>query len=356
MRFPAEAAAAGRLVLLGKGEEALRQQAFHELIKAAGIEKDDFDLSTFIGDESSPLDWFHAAGTSPFLSERRTVVVRQVLRFDIEKLGKTDFSQLPEFSRLILVADEENGDDDKQRRLQTAAGKWVKIVESAGGQHYSFESDPKAAKEELKLEVARMGKTMSDQALSNLVEMTGGSFSRGVGELAKLELYVGDQKQIRDSDVRDVVMPSREWNVFKMVDSVFQGNVPEALRQLRILTGSVNKAEDAAFSRILPTIGRHLRLLWQARACVEANVTVPSAVVGGVKVLPSKNSLSKEQPYRIAPVMATAKKLTFKQLELCFGILADTDARLKGSLEGFSALDSLERMLLEMSTVVASKR
>jgi len=54
--------------------------------------------------------------------------------------------------------------------------------------------------------------------------------------------------------------------------------------------------------------------------------------------------------------MNTARRLSFPQIERCFAIVADTDSRLKGGLSSFSALDTLERMLLEMSSVVAQPR
>jgi DNA polymerase-3 subunit delta len=258
---------------------------------------------------------------------------------------------------VILVADDETGDDNKQARLKTLKKNWAKAVKAADGEAFSFDPDPRAIREELKKALAKSGKTMSEAAATALIEMTGGSYSRALEELQKLELFIGDQPQIRESDVRDVVMPSREWNVYKMVDSVFIGQMPEALTQLRVLMGSQTKAEDAAFSRILPTISRHLRLLWQARACVEAKCSNPGfAPESLARTFPEKNSIAKEQPYRVGPLMNTASRLKFAQIERCFAIVADTDARLKGSLSAFSALDTLERMLLEMSAVVAPQR
>ena len=354
MNFQPEKALKHRLVMLSGDEEAWRQQALHELLVAAQIEKDDFDLATMSADESSPMAWFAAAGTSPFLAERRTVIVRHLLRCEVDKIGTTNFAKLPEFAFVILVADDESGDENRQQRLKTVRKNWEKAVTNAGGAAFVMDSDPKVIKDSLKRELVKMGKGISESALSALIDMTGGNFSRALGELQKIEIFVGDQPQIRESDVRDVVMPSREWNVYRMVESVFQGQMPEALRQLRVLMGSSTKAEDAAFSRIMPTVSRHLRLLWQARACVEANLSNPSFVPDGVpKFLTEKNPLSKEAPYRVNPLLATAKRLSFAQIERCFAIVADTDARLKGSLNSFSALDTLERMLLEMSEAVS---
>jgi DNA polymerase-3 subunit delta len=353
MNFQPEKALKHRVIMLAGDEEALRQSALQQLLDAANIEKDDFDLQSFSADESNPVTWIAEAGTSPFLGDRRTVIVRHLLRCNVEELAGTDLSKLPESSLLILVADDEVGDENRQSRLKTARKNWMKAVTSGGGVAFSFDPDPKAIREELKRAVAKTGKTISEQGAIALVEMTGGRLSRALDELYKLELYIGEQSQIREADVREVVMPSREWNVYKMVDAVFIGQMPEALSQLRVLMGSQTKAEDAAFSRILPTVSRHLRLLWQARACIEANCTSPAFAPDSVsRLFPDKNSIAKEQPYRISSMLNMAGRLKFSQIQRCFAIVADTDARLKGSLSSFSGLDALERMLLEMSAVV----
>jgi len=71
-------------------------------------------------------------------------------------------------------------------------------------------------------------------------------------------------------------------------------------------------------------------------------------------MFPAKSSLSSEQPYRVSSVMRMANRLSLPQIESCFAIVADTDARLKGSLTSFSPLDTLERMLLDMASVVST--
>ncbi len=68
--------------------------------------------------------------------------------------------------------------------------------------------------------------------------MTGGSLSRSIEELEKLAIYVGESDSIREEDVKVVVVPSREWNVFKLCDAIVRDNAGEAMRQLRILVES----------------------------------------------------------------------------------------------------------------------
>ena len=100
--------------MLGGDEEELRRRAFHDILAAANIEKDDFDMVSMEADFQSPMDWYASVSTSPFLSERRTTIIRHLLRCDVDKLKSVDLSKLPESSLLILIADDESGDDEQR--------------------------------------------------------------------------------------------------------------------------------------------------------------------------------------------------------------------------------------------------
>ena len=333
-----------RTVLVVGDEELLRRRAVEGLLGAAGIEKDDFDLEGFEGDETGPETWIASAGTAPFLAAKRTVIVRHLLRREPDDLRDGALASLPETALLILVADEESSEG-----LQKRAKAWTKAVEKAKGAVIDCSADPKRAMEGLKPELERVGKRMSSAAAAALVEMTGGSLSRATDELEKLALYVGDAERIDEAAVRAVVVPSREWNVFAMIDAVFDANVPEALRNLRILVGTAAKAADVGHSSIIPLTARSLRLTWQARVCLDAGRSPGDAPPEIRATFPEKPNLAKEPPYRQSRVMAAARKTTLPALARCLGVLADTDSRLKGALPAHSPIDTLERMVLEMA-------
>jgi hypothetical protein len=50
--------------------------------------------------------------------------------------------------------------------------------------------------------------------------------------------------------------------------------------------------------------------------------------------------------------MALARRITFAQLASALEILSEADARLKGILTGFTPIDTLERMVIEMAAAV----
>ncbi|MDR3688662.1 MAG: DNA polymerase III subunit delta [Fimbriimonas sp.] len=354
MNFTPEKALQHRLIMLCGDEEALRRRALDDILVAANIQKDDFDLETVAADVTDPASWYASCGTAPFLGARRTTIVRHLLRCEAEKGSSVNFAKLPEFSLLILVADDESGSEDRQKTFRNAKTNWTKAVTKAGGIVYAFDPDPKGALEAVRREVAASGKKITGPAALALVEMTGGSLSRALDELAKIHLFLGDQPVIQEQDIRDVVVASREWNVFRLVDSVFNGQIPEALRQLRVLLGSQAKPEDGVFRNLLPMVSRQLRLIWQARLCIEAKCSPSNAKPEIARMFPSKPKLSSEQPFSMNKAMSLAGRLSLPQIERCFGIVADTDARLKGALNSFSAVDTLERMILDMASVVAT--
>ena len=268
MAFQVEKALKHRVVLLAGSEQELCSRALKQLIEAASGDSD-FDLEEFDAGSSEPVSWFSSAGTAPFLGERRTAVVRHVLRIDLDKKTAKELKEqvqrqleaLPASAFVILVGDEEAGDDSKQQDLKKAQTSWERVVSKAGGCVELFTFDSKAIPGQVRIEAQALGKKISEKAVMTLVEMTGSSFSRAVEELQKLAIFVGDAVEIRESDVREVATPSREWKVFSLVDSVTSGQPAEALRQLRTLVGSQNKAEDAALRVGLQLVADNVEVL-----------------------------------------------------------------------------------------------
>lgn len=334
----------GRLLLLYGEEETLRRRALFELIHRVAPDGDDYDLENLDAGDRSPADWLAATATIPFLSERRVVVVRNLLRADPPE--SSALGAVPDHALLVLVADESGGDEQK---LARSLQKWQKAVQGAGGRLLGFDSDPKQLASALSEELSRLGKTMSPSTLQVLTEMVGGSLSRGVQELEKLALYVGDAPAIRETDVRAVTVPSREWNVFALIDAVLAGEAGGALRHLRVLVGTVGKPEEAAFQSLFPLLTRAFRLLWQARLCVEAGVRQPASAPEALRSqFPDRPNLAKEKDYAQQKAMRAAQRVDLDTIAYCLRLLSDADARIKGLLPGYSTSETLERMVFDM--------
>ena len=337
------------LELLGAGESALRARALAEVVSQA----DEFDREVYLADETPPVQWVAAAGTAPFMSDRRTVIVRNLRRLEPEDFV---FPALPETARLVLVADEEGGDDNRQRKLDTNLTAWAKLVKAAGGTVTTFEVDAKQLRDRIRAEAQAMNKAMSPKAADLLAEMTGGSLSRALEEVEKLVLFVGADAEITENEVRSTVFASREWNVWKMLDSVVAGQVGEALSQLRTLLSGGAKAEEAAYRTIFPMLTRQLRMLWQARACLDARCEPKGAPASVSAAFPEQYNLAKANDFVVRNAMRSARGIDYGQLTVCFSALADADARLKGLLPSYSATETIERLVLEMVNAFGNKK
>jgi DNA polymerase-3 subunit delta len=333
--------------MLSGDESALRLRALREALVAAGVEPDDIEISRLDG-ALDPGEWLAQAATAPFLTEKRIVVVRNALRSECPKGFESRLAGLPEWSLVILVADEETGDDSRQQRLKTIRKAWEAAVTAGGGKVESFDVGPKEVLAAIKKEASRLNKAISDRSAQLLSDMTGASLSRSIEELEKLSIYVGESDTIREGDIQALVVAAKEWNVFKLVDAIVHDNAAGAIRQLRILIGSPLKAEEAAFRSILPMLSRQMRLLWQARACIEAKVSPDRAPEALARSLPVKPNITKEPPYRQSNLMASARAANYVRLAGCFKLLGEADAKLKGVLPGYSAQETLEQCVLGM--------
>lgn len=352
MKLDIEKALSHSIVMLTGDEDILRMRALNALLQASAGD-DDFDLETFSGDSSSPPTWLGSCGTAPFLSPRRVALVRNLLRSEDEALlGKP---ALPETALLILVADTEGGDDAKQQRNAGRNRKWVKAAQEAGAFVYQPTVSASAFADLVRQDVADRGLKITQPAITALQEMVGGNLSTALEELEKVFLFVGDAGQIQDHDISAVVVPSREWNVFRLIDSVFTGKGGDALRQLKTMVGSNPQPAGPALAQVFPMLLRQLRLVWQARMFIEAKATLTSPPQTLRDSLPAHNSLltQKEYPQKIA--MRSAQSVTHRQLAVCFQIVYDAEARIKGLLPAFSAGDVLEQMVLEMTQAVANQ-
>lgn len=341
MSFNLEVALQNSVIFLGGEEDVLRTRALKELV-ASGSGGDDFDLEHLECD--SPVDsWVASAGTAPFLSPRRTVVVRHVNR--VEPPDRNDLKTLPPTALLILVGDDENGDDSRQRKFGSNRDKWAKYVRAGGGYAEEFKQDLKALPALIRAEAKARGFQLQISNANLLAEMVGGSLSRANEELDKLALFANASGEIDDRAIRQVVVASREYNVFNLVESVVSGQVAQSLIQLRNLVGSTDKAQDAAISGIIPLVHRHYRLIWQARAVLDLGNDLARAKEHFL----SKPNYATEPPYRQARLMAVARKLESDAIARSIACVAEADGKLKGMLTGYSTMDTLEQLVLNLA-------
>ncbi|MBI1334252.1 MAG: DNA polymerase III subunit delta [Armatimonadetes bacterium] len=353
MSFNVAKAVQSRVVLLSGNEPVLLRAAIDDMLEHAGLQKDDYDLEEFQADSSQPGDWLASVGTFPFLASKRTVIVRNAQKLKADDIPTAPLQALPETALLILVHSNE-GEDQRQAGGSRKASL-ERLVTSAGGTVAKFDADPKKTSDMLRQEILKRGRKIQPGTLDLLVEMTGGSYSYAMEELDKVFLY-SEEETISEHSIKSVVVASREWNVWRMIDALTSGNVQESLRQLQIVVGSKNKVEDVVFSQLFPLISRQLKLLYQGRVCVESGCRPESAPSEVRAQFPSKPNLGSERPFVQGSVMRAAQNLSLGQVVEAMEHLSKADAALKGLGTSLSPMDTIERLVFDLSNTLRAKR
>ncbi|MBS1715968.1 MAG: hypothetical protein JST30_16700 [Armatimonadetes bacterium] len=361
-RFETASALQRRVVLISGDDPVSRASALEELTSSEGI--DPSETEQFQADAKDPSEWCGLAATVPFFSERRTVIVRSIGRYDVakrtdESIGKNHsvvrlLAALPETSLLVLVHDEDSGDDDRQQRLRKSADVWAKIVDLAGGKSYVFNEDPSRTLVLIREAVAKHDKTISEKAANTLAQMVGNKPGSAIAEAEKAALFAGESPEVREADVKAAVTPDLEYNAFKLVDAVVAGDAATAVTQVRLLFGRSPDASSMAIQRVFPVLVSQFRALWQARFCLDSgtNPVHPDAHVE--RWLPEKR-LGNEPDWRQRKIVGAAKRLSLHQISGCIGEITAADAMLKGALPSYSAGDTVERMTLTMCRLCGAK-
>jgi len=354
MSFNVPKAVGSRVVLLSGSEPALLRAAIDDLIQEAGLQRDDYDLEEFFGDSSQPGEWLASVGTFPFLAPKRTVIVRNAQKVKAEDIPLASLQGLPETSLLIFVHSNEGSDDQRQSGGSKKASL-EKLVTSVGGTVGKFDADPKKTSDLIRQEIMKRGKRIQPRTLDLLVEMTGGSYSYAMEEMEKVFLY-SDEETISEHTIKTVVVASREWNVWRMIDALTNGNIQESLKQLQIVLGSKNKVEDVVFSQLFPLISRQLKFLYQGRICIDHGCRPEYAPPDVRALFPTRPNLGAERPFVQGAVMRSAQNLSLAQIVQAMEEVAKADAALKGLGTSFSPLDTIERLVFELSNTLNPKR
>lgn len=327
------------------GEPLLVREQLQELRQKAGVnEPDAFDLTELDGSFAGVQDVISAAATSPFLADRRTVILHRGnrLRADAaEALAKT-LAGLPESSLLFITI--EPAEDGKP----TAAERHLINAAKKIGEHIQCGLTASNFVGEITKRAKTLGGTITPRAANELKNLTSDNLTLAVAELEKCILYSGGKVDIED--VRTAATPSREWQVFEMLDAIAAGNLGKALEHYKYLRSESKNIYEAAMASLFPALHRQLRMIWQAKACALENTTPANA-----RFLPRQHNFSAAGPWVQSKTMRLADALSLSQISDMMRCLVEADMRLKGQLAAAFPSETVERMLFEMCRIAATR-
>ncbi len=314
------------------GEEDFLQDEFWRAIEDRLTDPDtsSFNLEKLDGETCSATDVINAVETLPFLGERKCVLVRRAHQLEGEaEVLAPHFENPHESSCLVLLSGP----------LKASSGL-LKAVRSGGavistpplkGNRFSAAVKRLASRENL---------IFDDDALSLLIEQTGGSLRRAAAEIEK----VGICKSGKDDGdgisaqavpvsrdlVADIVDDGRTDNLFHLTDAIGARNPGRALGALEVLLRRQNHP-----TVIVAAMARHLMRLLEARSLLDEGM--PASAV------PKKMSGS---PYYTRKLAEQARRFSDGELRSALGRLHCTDIQLRGS--GLPGRFLMERAIFEL--------
>ncbi len=223
-----------------------------------------FNFSSFPAEgqsKTTPAEVFQAAMASPFLAERRMVVVRDAwtgLKKDAEKPWVEGLARVS--SSTVLVFWETSAPAAVEK-----SGVFKKIKEMADAHVYAYPPLEGAALAQWTAQRAKAhGAAMEAAAAQELAARCGGDLWQMDAEIGKLAAYVSGGA-ISAAAVRELVRPAFEGQMFALMDTISRRDTYAALRLLE----EERQAGSADFY-LFTMLQRQIRLLLSARTLLDA--------------------------------------------------------------------------------------
>jgi DNA polymerase III subunit delta len=238
-------------LFLGEGD-LLKEEAWDLLLdKIVPAKARQFNGERLLAKEHPAPEVLGRLSAMPMFGSKRLLLVQH-----IEGWPKEQFRAIASYlthpfpsACLVLSSTQKKG----LEKLQAAVEAVGEVV------HFSPPTERDAPRW-LQMRARQLGKALSPQAASFLVEQVGVELYRLQSELEKLGAYVGDREEIELEDAREAISSQRSFTVFELLRYVGQGQTKEAIAALRklLLAGEQPLV-------ILALLARQIRILWQAK-------------------------------------------------------------------------------------------
>lgn len=306
-------------VLLGEAVSRLIDELVAEGDRSLMLEQlTESDLRTEDGEwDSSRL--VDAARTPPFLTDRRVVVGRHLMRFPT----KDEYAPIVELvsdllptTDLVLVW--ERGLDPKMDRSKNLPKALKDAVEAAGGEILAtaLPTKGRAASEWLRDQLTMSSLSFEPDAVAAVEDLLGEERSRVGGLVLTLEGALDEGATVTPADVLTFGGDAGSVVPWELDDAIDNGDVAGALDVLRRLLSARHP-----FQLMAALHGRYQRMLRLDGAAV-ADEKVAADVLG-----------MKGSTYPAKKILAQTRKLGSRKIARSVQLLADADLQLRGTID-----------------------
>lgn len=287
-------------------KEDISKKLRNRLIDSAYSE---FNYNVFYGEKLSINEVINDLNTLPLMSKHKLLVIKEA-----EKINKNDETKLinyfnrlslkSNFSTLIIIYKESS----PNKELITAI-KRIGIVAN-----FSITDKAKLALW-IKSKFKQSNKKITQEALFYLQSIVGSDLGRLFNEIEKIDIYTKDQQIIEKEDVMITMGGSEAVNIFKVLDSVGDKDIINAIDGLvKLNQGNLHHLS------IFAMIYRQIKLILQTKLLLANGCNF--------KEVEKKLKL----PYFVVEKMIKqSKKYTFKEIDKSYELLNIADLELKDS-------------------------
>lgn len=365
------------------GDGWLQERVITALVEAGiGEGERDFNFDSLDGEGAKVSDILAAVGNLPFLSDRRVVLVKRAER--VEGLGRGDgdassaakkkkaatgasaaarmsdgIAALPPTTVLILARTPESvevGERVGERCLNLNLDKTI----DGAGALINCTVDPKntsLVSAVLEAGAKERGLRLERGAAAYLANRCGTDIAFLLGELEKCALSAGLSSPVTPAIIDDMTRPALGDTIFDLTDALGERNGGKAISTLREL---LERGE--APERLMATVVSNLRQLMQARALLDAGLTLDASLARRIAPelaaqLPKEGRDNLVQAFAsgswaVKRLNTSARRFSGPQLRRALELALEADLAMKG-IEGDGGFDSKSNSAATMEIFLA---
>jgi DNA polymerase-3 subunit delta len=245
-------------LFLGK-EKYLKERGISELCSRSldGL-SGELDYKILHGSDTSADEIINAAGTMPFFSSKRIVVVK-----DFDKLSKEDTAKVAAYIKspnqhTCLIIDSDGAGILKDFPSLVSHARVVRFAPLSDNEVSGW----------IKKYLSARGKTIEDGALDMLKESKGADLLALSLELDKLMTFIDGRKSVTVADIENLVGKSVVASAFDMASAIGDKNASKAISIVHELISSGKKPYE-----IIGVLGWFFKRMLKAKLLLDAGDT-----------------------------------------------------------------------------------
>ncbi len=306
------------------GSDAFSADTVADQIRRKLKESSDADLVIFYGDEAKAALLNDLLDTYSIFSTAKMVLLRNaetLKKPELDSLGEY-FKSPSEVQSLIIVADKIDARTAGWKKIKDACQTVICDPPRWGAQMSPW----------LNKVLPTLGKTMTSKAAELFISRVELDYASAYNELQKLVLLTLDRKQITDSDVARSIGSSRVGTAIDFYRALGNKQIRQSLELMEKMLSS-----DWAALQIFFNITRFSNIVYSI-LLLKKNHFSPNEIMSS-----HMNDIFTSQRQEF---MKFSANYTIKQMETIFGILLDTDTKIKTSVASENIL--LTNCILQM--------